>query len=66
MPNPDLSREDRAKIGTAIARLLGAQQKDNGRYDTPIGDKTPLGLYEVVAALMEDDPDHPRYHELFS
>lgn len=58
---------EKHQIGLALAKLLGAKRnRDNDtRFDTPIGDKTPIGIYETVKAVMADNPADPRYTELF-
>lgn len=55
------------QIGLAIAALTGIERnRDNDtRFNTPVGDKTPIGLYETVKELLADNPDNPRYKELF-
>lgn len=40
--------------GEALAKLLMLTKKDNGRYDTIVGDKTPTGLLVTVERLFTD------------
>ena len=55
------------EIGLAITRLLDVKRcSDNDtRFYTAIGTKTPIGIYETIKSLLNDDPDSPRYSELF-
>lgn len=61
----EVSDEENSLKGAAIMRLMGKSLNSNGRIDTPIGDKTPLGLYNTIKGVMADDPANPRYTELF-
>lgn len=40
------------EIGEQIIDLLSLRVKDNGRVDTAVGDKTPLGLALTIAAII--------------
>lgn len=40
--------------GLAIAKLLDLHPNEIGRYQTAIGDKTPLGLYRTVKRIIEE------------
>lgn len=40
-------------IGKELIRTLGLSIKDNGRVETSIGDKTPLGLARYVESLYQ-------------
>lgn len=42
------------QIGNRLITLLDLRVKDNGRVDTNIGDKTPVGLARTVKRLLEE------------
>ena len=60
-------RQRKHKIGLAIAMLLGVKRcvDNDTRFDTAIGNKTPIGLYETIKSLLKDNPNNSRYAELF-
>jgi hypothetical protein len=41
------------EIGEKLIEVLQLKKKPNGRVDTTWGDKTPLGLYLTVQAVIE-------------
>lgn len=57
----------RHNTGLALAKLTGIKRNsdDTTVFNTPIGTKTPIGLYETVKAILADNPESPRYDELF-
>lgn len=42
------------QIGQRLIKLLDLRVKENGRVDTDIGDKTPVGLARTVKRLIEE------------
>lgn len=42
------------QFGNRIIKLLSLKIKENGRVDTNIGDKTPLGLGKMLIRYMEE------------
>jgi hypothetical protein len=42
------------KIGERLIQLLNLPVKENGRVDTGIGDKTPLGLARTVQRIFDE------------
>ena len=54
MNDQHLGEEKEYKIGLSIIKLLGLQVKENGRVDTTIGDKTPLGLTRTIQRIIEE------------
>ena len=53
---------DKIRRGKLIAKVLNLKShayygddNNNIRYYTTWGDKTPLGLYETIKRLLEDD-----------
>ncbi len=59
------SPEEQDARGRAILRLLGVRLKANGRVDTPIGDKTPTGIYQTVKRILEQPDIAEKFEELF-
>lgn len=51
----EIDPQRQVELGKAIAELLGLQKNERERYDTTIGDKTPLGLYLTLKRYIEDD-----------
>lgn len=51
-----LTDEQKTEIGQRLIELLSLKVKSNGRVDTSVGDKTPLGLFKTVKRFIED-PD---------
>jgi len=50
----ELDEAERARRGRILGDVLGLKMKrENGRYDTTWGDKTPLGLFETVKRIIE-------------
>jgi len=45
--------EEQIEKGKKLAELLDLKIKENGRYDTTWGDKTPLGLFLTVQRIIE-------------
>jgi len=48
-----LSIEKQDKLGKEIASILCLKKNKNGRYNTMWGDKTTLGLLNVVYRIVE-------------
>ncbi len=42
------------QIGLKLIEVLGLEVKANGRVDTSIGDKTPMGLTRTIKSIIED------------
>lgn len=42
------------QIGLKLIEVLGLKVKANGRVDTSIGDKTPMGLTRTIKSIIED------------
>lgn len=40
------------RIGQDIAKLLGLEKGDHGRYETTIGSKTDVGLAKTIHRIM--------------
>ena len=57
----------RHNIGLALAKLTGIKRDEinQDHYYTPIGSRTPIGLYETIKSVLNDSPEYPRYEELF-
>lgn len=53
-------------IGERLIELLGLKVKANGRVDTSVGDKTPVGLSRTVNSLfvehLFDEYDEKQQH----
>jgi hypothetical protein len=45
------------KAGNRIINLLGLKVKRNGRVDTSVGDKTPMGLARTIARFLKPDDE---------
>ena len=53
--NRDFTHDDYGmSAGLAIAKLLDLRPNEIGRYNTAIGDKTPLGLYRTIKRIVEE------------
>lgn len=50
------------EIGLAITKLFNLEV-DNFKYNTAIGTKTPIGIYNTVKRIIDDN--QPRMHEIF-
>ena len=48
------TEDQRIKYGNKIIKILGLRVKKNGRVDTSIGDKTPLGLGSTMMRYFEE------------
>lgn len=49
-----MSDEEWTEIGNKLIELLALKVKSNGRVDTSVGDKTPMGLAKTVKRFIED------------
>ena len=55
---------DRAQeIGETLIDVLGLKVKGNGRVETSIGDKTPMGLARIVERILDENTPRNFYHE---
>jgi len=53
--NRDFTQDEYGmSAGLAIAKLLDLHRNEVGRYNTAIGDKTPLGLYRTIKRIIEE------------
>jgi len=41
-------------IGNKLIEVLQLKLKQNGRVDTSWGDKTPVGLYQIVKRIIQE------------
>jgi hypothetical protein len=48
----EISEEEETKRGENLVRLFSLKSKKNGRYETAWGDKTALGLFRTVHAVV--------------
>lgn len=48
------TEDQRIKYGEKIIEILGLKVKKNGRVDTSIGDKTPMGLGSTMMRYFEE------------
>ena len=48
-----LTIEKQNQLGKEIAEILCLRKKKDGRYNTTWGDKTPIGLFNTVARIVE-------------
>jgi len=51
MTNGNYTTEDQDKIGSTIGNLFGMGRTKDGKYATGWGDKTAIGLFNMIVVL---------------
>lgn len=46
--------EEQDKIGTTIGNLFGLRRTKNGKYITGWGNKTPIGILNMILVLSQN------------